>query len=542
MKVHEEPAYRHSAGNICCILTENTCLFLLRSLLCACSVLMAACNAGYAQHIPLMNASLEGRPAEKAAPPEWSAVRTADIQPGIYHVLLPPSDGSSYVGLHSGPAYTEGISQRLSVRMKGGERYNLHFDLAYTATYVFEGCYGNLAIYGGHSPGDLKELLWTSGEFTHVSWRRYNAHFSPAADYEYITLCAYNSRSCNKSRYGVVVLIDNLSSWICQQLKLELSVSPTCAGVSTGTVTAAVSGGLAPYTFQWSPGTGGNNTSHLGGLPAGQYQVTVTDSKGVAARGTATVQVTDLASTASVTPSQCHGDRNNRITVSTNGGLPPYRYYLDGSATGTYTPVFEGLDPGSHEVLVKDEQGCINRLDHIQVTMPPPLVIQHATIKPASCDEAANSAIIPQVQGGIPPYEYRVDNGAWQQDSVLGQLPAGYHRYEVRDRNACTVSGTGETTSPWQNCLVVMPTAFSPNGDGRNDVFRPKVYDDVRNYQLTIYNRWGGLVFRSNDPYIGWDGTYRGLLQEVQGFTYICTFHDRNNTRQELRGVVALVQ
>lgn len=542
-KTSEKPGYQRGAGNICTYPEENTCLILPAGILWLLLLLTATGNRAYAQHIPVTNPSLEGTPAEKAAPPRWGAVRTSDIQPGIYNVWLPPSDGSSYVGLHSGPTYVEGVSQRLSVSMKAGYYYNMSFDLAYTSTYVFKGCYGNLAIYGGHSPGDLKELLWTSGEFTHTGWKRYNASFSPTSDHKYITLCAYHSSQCNRSRYGVIVLVDNLSSWIYQRLELELSTTATCADTNTGAVSVKVRGGVAPYTYQWSTQAGHNSsTKSLSGLPAGQYQVTVTDSRGISARGTATVAVTDLASAATVTPSLCHGDGSSRISISTTGGIPPYRYYLDGSTVGTYTPVFEYLEPGRHDVLVKDEQGCINRLDNMQVKEPPPLVIRHTTVRSSSCSGAANGVIIPQVQGGVPPYEYRVDNGLWQQDSVLGQLGEGYHRYEVRDRNACTVSGTGETTSPWKNCLVVMPTAFSPNGDGMNDVFRPKVYDDIHNYQLTVYNRWGELVFRSTDPNRGWDGTYRGLLQEVQGFTYICTYQDRNNTRQELKGVVVMVQ
>ncbi|WP_366885059.1 gliding motility-associated C-terminal domain-containing protein [uncultured Chitinophaga sp.] len=55
-----------------------------------------------------------------------------------------------------------------------------------------------------------------------------------------------------------------------------------------------------------------------------------------------------------------------------------------------------------------------------------------------------------------------------------------------------------------------MPNAFSPNGDESNDVFRPKMYDDVHNYQLRIYNRWGSLVFRANDPGNGWNGIFNG--------------------------------
>lgn len=54
-----------------------------------------------------------------------------------------------------------------------------------------------------------------------------------------------------------------------------------------------------------------------------------------------------------------------------------------------------------------------------------------------------------------------------------------------------------------------IPTAFSPNGDGVNDAFRP-VVNDVENYSLIIYNRWGEFVFETTDPKAGWNGKYKG--------------------------------
>jgi gliding motility-associated-like protein len=67
-------------------------------------------------------------------------------------------------------------------------------------------------------------------------------------------------------------------------------------------------------------------------------------------------------------------------------------------------------------------------------------------------------------------------------------------------------------------CLPSLPNAFSPNGDGLNDQFRwVNVADcpDLDQFLLRIYNRWGELVFQSDDAAIGWDGTFRGVGAEV---------------------------
>ena len=70
--------------------------------------------------------------------------------------------------------------------------------------------------------------------------------------------------------------------------------------------------------------------------------------------------------------------------------------------------------------------------------------------------------------------------------------------------------------------LVYLPTAFSPNGDGNNDGFRPIVVDDnidFDSWEFSIYNRWGELVFKTNDVNEAWDGTYNGevLYQYIHG-------------------------
>ena len=68
---------------------------------------------------------------------------------------------------------------------------------------------------------------------------------------------------------------------------------------------------------------------------------------------------------------------------------------------------------------------------------------------------------------------------------------------------------------------VFMPNAFSPNGDGKNDVFGPKWYHEFQLVDFQIYNRWGTLVFSSSDANAAWDGTYKGVPQPVGTYTYI---------------------
>ena len=67
---------------------------------------------------------------------------------------------------------------------------------------------------------------------------------------------------------------------------------------------------------------------------------------------------------------------------------------------------------------------------------------------------------------------------------------------------------------------IRVPNAFTPNGDGKNDKFRIIPLDNYRVQQFLIFNRWGKLLFRTNDKYKGWDGTYNGMLQPSGVYVY----------------------
>ena len=69
------------------------------------------------------------------------------------------------------------------------------------------------------------------------------------------------------------------------------------------------------------------------------------------------------------------------------------------------------------------------------------------------------------------------------------------------------------------NGLVGVPNAFSPNGDGVNDVVKVEGRGIVE-LVFRIYNRWGEKVFETHDKNIGWNGIYKGVLQEMEVYTY----------------------
>ena len=68
--------------------------------------------------------------------------------------------------------------------------------------------------------------------------------------------------------------------------------------------------------------------------------------------------------------------------------------------------------------------------------------------------------------------------------------------------------------------FLEVPNTFTPNGDGSNDEFRV-VYRSIKEFQMWVYNRWGKLVYKSNDPAKGWDGTINGRPAAVGAYYYV---------------------
>jgi gliding motility-associated-like protein len=115
----------------------------------------------------------------------------------------------------------------------------------------------------------------------------------------------------------------------------------------------------------------------------------------------------------------------------------------------------------------------------------------------------------------------------------------------VTDINGCSANAFTRITVLSDSCdkNIFIPSAFSPNGDGNNDIFQ--IYGNcIASMKMRIFNRWGELVFESNDINQGWDGVYKGAAQiGVYTYTLSVEFKDgRKDNRNERRGSITLVK
>lgn len=114
--------------------------------------------------------------------------------------------------------------------------------------------------------------------------------------------------------------------------------------------------------------------------------------------------------------------------------------------------------------------------------------------------------------------------------------------YSVTITNNCG-STTDDIVISTAVCELYVPNSFTPNGDGINDLFKASYGDNVREFHLQVFNRYGQVVFETIDKNKGWDGTYKGVKQPIESYVWLVQYRTNiNKNVGNLQGTVLLLQ
>ena len=312
-------------------------------------------------------------------------------------------------------------------------------------------------------------------------------------------------------------------------------------------------GGSAGNTYRWEGGTVQDSTSSQTTTSSPGIYTLIVQSGMAACEGRDDVIVESAGDLPVfdgmiVRDVTCFGDTDGAIFTGVDGGTGPFNFSLDGGAT-RLSGQFTNLPPGVHEITVEDSEGCISTET---------VIIEDA--KQVVVDPGPNLEIPFGSSQLIELFlEGDIETVRWQGDSVvcLNALcdsamifPAFSQTYlvTVRDSNGCTAS------APLQLLVrrdrpVGVPTAFSPNGDGNNDVIFIFAQEGVLqgiNY-FRIFDRWGEEVFlaedfQPNDPVFGWDGILDGEPMNPQVFVFVAEVVFDDGTTEVVEGDFTLVK
>ncbi|MFN6091027.1 MAG: PKD domain-containing protein, partial [Bacteroidota bacterium] len=209
-------------------------------------------------------------------------------------------------------------------------------------------------------------------------------------------------------------------------------VDANCFGSSTGSIAANVSGGINPYSYNWS---NGSTSSVISSLPTGNYSVTVTDANGCSDLTTWSVnEPQDITSTITSSDVSCYGSTDGAIQVAVNGGTPAYQISWTPSNSGFN---LTNLPAGLYSAVITDANGCTHTLAK---SIAQPLQITVNANTPSTLCIGQSQTLSLLVSGGNPSYSYLWSN--LQTTSSINVSPSTTTNYSVvvTDANGCTAS------------------------------------------------------------------------------------------------------
>ncbi len=284
------------------------------------------------------------------------------------------------------------------------------------------------------------------------------------------------------------------------QLNVNVSTTNNSCGAPSGSATASVSGGTAPYTYKWSNGATSSSISNLSG---GTYTVSVFDAKGCSVIANATVNsVGNLSTSISKTDATC-GNPNGTATVSVLTGTAPYKYAW---SNGAITAAITGLAAGTYSVTVSDANNCTS-VQTAVISAGSNLTIS-ITANNVSCYGGNNGQATVAVQGGTQPYKFIWSNGATV--NTIVNLIAGNYAVTVTDYAGCTTIGTIAITQGSQ--IIVNTTTTNAACGSANGSATASVSGGTAPYQY----QWS-------------NGSTSNTISNVAGGTYSLTVTDANN-------------
>ena len=202
-----------------------------------------------------------------------------------------------------------------------------------------------------------------------------------------------------------------------------------------------------------------------------------------------------------------------------NSAQYTYQWTLDMTPLNETTESININQVGVYTVIVTNIYGCSASRD-ITVIPSETASIDGITITGNSITASVS---------GTGNYEYTIDHGLYQDTTEFYNIPIGFHTLYVRDKNGCGVS---EATF----AILGFPPYFTPNGDGYNDVWRPKGLESNVIIRIAIFDRYGKLLKEFDPQSTSWDGTFNGALLPNDDYWFLATFEDG----QEYRGHFAL--
>lgn len=352
-------------------------------------------------------------------------------------------------------------------------------------------------------------------------------------------------------------------------MQLPIYIHELYAGFSSGSLTGCLpynitftdtSVSIADQVAQWSWDFGNSTSSNIQGPHSKTYssvgnfdvKLIVRNQFGCIDSVSKTIIVYDLpVITASNDTTICEGET---VQLNATGGVnyfwTPNQYF--NTLNTIQSPVTEPDSLITYSVIVTDTNNCSNN-QNVTITVQHPFPLNLIT---TYNNNTFNGDTLFVILGDTVFFNVITDSSAlyfWTPSTFLNcdkcqnpySVPIESTEYQIMvlDTNDCKFETLRKIYIKVSEATIDVPSAFTPNGDNNgNDIIYVNGWGIKKLIEFKIFNRWGQLVFESNDLKKGWDGTYNGKLQSIDTYVYIVKAEAFNGLILEKKGFINLLK
>ncbi len=320
-----------------------------------------------------------------------------------------------------------------------------------------------------------------------------------------------------------------------------------CGGMD-GQINLNISGGTPNYSVIWDSEITGNIISDLS---EGTYFYNITDGLGCEISGNEIIQniETELTFNTEIFDDHCDQGIGEIILTPTNGSYP-FNYSWSHSNT-IQDSTANNLIEGTYEIFILDNDGCEGNLslDVNSINGPIALFSQNfdtVTYVDGIVDFLNFSTAESQTQ--LIRNQWSFGNGQFSNlespSHNFNQIGNYFVQLTVTDNFGCSDSYTTEVVAV-EDYFIFTPSAFTPNGDGKNDLYIPRFHNVIEeSFEFYIFDKWGKLVYETTNLNSGWDGIRQdnGKIADNSTYSYIAKFFTYKNQLQKNTGTFLLLK
>ena len=306
----------------------------------------------------------------------------------------------------------------------------------------------------------------------------------------------------------------------------------TSPGINLGSDTSLCNGDM--LTLDAGPGFSiyawntGSNQQQLNVNQFGTYSIVATALNGCSSSDTLKIVSIEALPQPDLGPDSVICTGQSRLLRSTGS----YASYIWN--TGATTTTITVNTPGQYWLTVTDNNGCKGSdTTYIPASIAPP---NNFLGKDTSICSYGNLTLKPNTL-----FDQYLWNTGFTSSSITITQPGNYW-LEVVDADNC--KGRDTVVVALKDCLkgLYIPSGFTPNGDGLNDLLKPLLLGNIQSFKFQIFNRWGQLIYETTTLGQGWDGTFKGQKQDSNVFIWICNYKLAGEDMKREKGTLLLIR